>query len=194
MGASTISYNVPDITKDLISLGIRQVGDEVLVRPTSHIDFTTEDPGALIHQLRNVLIRTLELYDFRNGMGLSAPQIGIPKSACIFGDSPTSLVSIINPVIGAISDDYEEAYEGCLSFWAHRGVVPRARTITLRGCSEDGTPIEHHFEGIMARMAQHEYDHLQGILYVSRMRPNKDTISLQEYADVKRGRTQQSRV
>ena len=76
---------------------------------------------------------------------------------------------LINPQIIPLSDDEEEAWEGCLSVPGLRGVVPRFARIRYTGFDPAGQPIEREAEGFHAVVVQHECDHLDGILYPTRM-------------------------
>jgi peptide deformylase len=114
-----------------------------------------------------------------NGAGLAAPQIGEPLRVVIFGvarnprypdaeEVPNTV--LINPVITPLGDEMEEAWEGCLSVPGMRGLVPRFKRLRYRGFDESGNPIDRSVEGFHARVVQHEYDHLDGILYPMRIR------------------------
>jgi len=114
-----------------------------------------------------------------DGVGLAAPQIGVPLRVVIFGvhanprypqvtDVPDTI--LVNPIIEVIGDDEEEGWEGCLSVPGMRGLVPRYRRIRYRGSDQNGEPIMREAEGFHARVVQHECDHLDGILYPLRIR------------------------
>ncbi|MGC1173060.1 peptide deformylase [Polaromonas sp.] len=115
-----------------------------------------------------------------NGAGLAAPQIGVDLQLVIFGtdavnprypDAPlVPRTVLLNPVITPLSDDEEEGWEGCLSVPGLRGVVPRWSAIRYRGFDPYGDPIDRTVNGFHARVAQHECDHLMGVLYPMRVR------------------------
>ena len=116
------------------------------------------------------------------GAGLAAPQIGVPLRVVLFGVSanprypdatavPETI--LVNPVIEPLGEEQEEAWEGCLSVPGMRGLVPRHRRIRYRGFDIDGAVIDREVEGFHARVVQHECDHLDGILYPSRIRDLK---------------------
>ena len=77
---------------------------------------------------------------------------------------------LINPVLEPLSDEMEEAWEGCLSVPGLRGVVPRYKRLRYRGFDASGEVIDRVAEGFHARVVQHECDHLDGILYPMRVR------------------------
>jgi peptide deformylase len=77
---------------------------------------------------------------------------------------------LVNPVIEALDDEVEEAWEGCLSVPGMRGLVPRHRRIRYSGHDERGQPFSREVDGFHARVVQHECDHLDGVLYPLRIR------------------------
>jgi peptide deformylase len=85
-------------------------------------------------------------------------------------DEPLRTMTLINPELEALDSTVELGWEGCLSVPEMRGVVPRHARIGYRGWLPDGTRVEGEFEGFQARILQHEVDHLDGILYLDRMR------------------------
>ena len=114
-----------------------------------------------------------------SGAGLAAPQIGVDLQLVIFGFKenqrypdamPVPETVLINPVLKPLSDEIEEAWEGCLSVPGLRGLVPRWAKLNYRGFDQYGNPIDRDVEGFHARVVQHETDHLHGILYPTRIR------------------------
>jgi peptide deformylase len=112
------------------------------------------------------------------GVGLAAPQIGQSLRLVVMrlitdrgavGD-PLRTMALINPELEPIGDEIEFGWEGCLSVPELRGVVPRYKHIGYRGWLPDGTRVEGEISGFQARILQHEADHLDGILYLDRMR------------------------
>jgi peptide deformylase len=79
-------------------------------------------------------------------------------------------MALVNPELEPIGDEIELGWEGCLSVPELRGVVPRYKHIGYRGWLTDGTRVEGEFSGFQARILQHETDHLDGIIYLDRMR------------------------
>src|SRR5512139_2775635 len=152
---------------------VLRMGDPRLLeisRPVSA--FGTAELRALIADMRDTMAHL-------NGAGLAAPQIGVPLRAVIFGvtrnprypdaeEVPDTV--LINPVITPIGEEMEDAWEGCLSVPGMRRVVPRFTRVRYRGSDESGAPIDRSVQGFHARVVQHEYDHLDGILYPMRIR------------------------
>jgi len=130
-------------------------------------------------QLRELVADMRDTMAHLNGAGLAAPQIGVPLRVVIFGvtrnprypdaeEVPDTV--LINPVITPIGEEIEEGWEGCLSVPGMRGVVPRFKRLRYQGFDESGLAIDRTVEGFHARVVQHEYDHLDGVLYPMRIR------------------------
>lgn len=129
--------------------------------------------------LRTLVADMFETMDKAPGVGLAAPQIGVAKRIFTYtwteDDGTLKRGVVINPVleIGEISDeepDEESESEGCLSFPGYRFPLKRALTATVTGVDLDENPLRIEAEGWFARIFQHEYDHLDGILYVDKLR------------------------
>ena len=114
------------------------------------------------------------------GVGLAAPQVAVPLRIMVFevpsewadqeGDgAATELMEVINPTIEPLDDLVSLGWEGCLSIPGLRGEVPRWHRIRYSGVDRNGAAIERIAEGFHARVVQHEYDHLEGVLYPERM-------------------------
>ncbi len=121
-----------------------------------------------------------------NGAGLAAPQVHVPLRLVVFQapenradpglseaeryDHSAPLTVLINPEIEIVGSELEGGWEGCLSVPGLRGYVERPAHIIYRGFDGEGQIIERTAKGFHARVVLHEYDHLNGILYPSRMR------------------------
>jgi peptide deformylase len=112
------------------------------------------------------------------GAGLAAPQIGVPWRVVIFGlqhnprypdAEPVPDTTLINPVITPLTDELEEGWEGCLSVPGMRGLVPRIARVRYQGFDARGDRIDREVDGFHARVVQHEVDHLDGVLYPTRI-------------------------
>ncbi len=110
------------------------------------------------------------------GIGLAANQVGVLKKLCVADITPaggkTPLIVLINPVI-IEKQGFAEAEEGCLSVPDYRAIVRRPEQILVRGIDRKGNPIEIEAGGLLARVIQHEMDHLDGVLFVDRLSPMK---------------------
>ncbi|MDB5395729.1 MAG: peptide deformylase [Rhodospirillales bacterium] len=153
-------------------LSVLRMGDPVLRGIAAPVvDPTDSAIGALAESMMETMIDA-------PGVGLAAPQIGHSLRMIVMRlisdrsgvDEPPRMIALINPELEAIGTEIEFGWEGCLSVPELRGVVPRYARITYRGWLPDGTRVESEAEGFQARILQHEVDHLDGILYLDRMR------------------------
>jgi len=139
---------------------IRIVGDPVLRQRAEEV---TEIDGRLV-KLCEDMVQTM--YD-APGVGLAAPQVGVQKRLFVYdvGDGPAAL---INPEITE-SDGEWEYHEGCLSVPGMSFDIVRPKTVAVRGVDLDGNEVTFEADEVMARMLQHEIDHLDGILLLERL-------------------------
>jgi peptide deformylase len=147
-------------------------GEPVLHRKAEEVPEITPEIKALIDDM-------FETMDKAPGVGLAAPQIGVGLRIFVYDYEfeETRLRGVaINPVLtlSEIEDaepDPETESEGCLSVPTERFPLKRASEVTLHAMDENGSPYELTVSGWMARILQHEFDHLEGILYVDRLKP-----------------------
>ena len=127
--------------------------------------------GRLVDLGRDMVRTMIE----ESGVGLAAPQVAeglrlfsywVPETDEEPEMSPTVLV---NPEIRAVGAEIEEGWEGCLSIPGLHGLVPRYRRIKVKARLLDGEPISLTADGFQARVIQHEYDHLDGVVFLDRM-------------------------
>jgi peptide deformylase len=141
---------------------IRQLGDPVLrevARPVERFD------DALV-RLTQDMIETMYAAP---GVGLAAPQIGISLRLIVFDDgSGEGARALANPEISAFEGE-EVREEGCLSIRGPYSELGRAFSLHTRGLSLAGEPVEFRAEGLLARIMQHECDHLDGMLFIDRL-------------------------
>ena len=114
-----------------------------------------------------------------NGAGLAAPQIGVSLRVVIFGGGTTArypdadavpYTVLVNPKLRGLRGGRDSEWEGCLSVPGMRGLVPRYRRLRYRGFDQWGKPIDRAVADFHARVVQHEVDHLDGVLYPTRIR------------------------
>jgi peptide deformylase len=117
------------------------------------------------------------------GVGLAAPQVGVNKRFMIYNESGDrskwlNEVTLINPIITEYSDTTDIEIEGCLSFPNMNGSVSRSKWIKVEAMNLKGKTIKKKYKGWEARIFQHEYDHLDGIVYIDRLidDENKQTL------------------
>ncbi|WP_448592893.1 peptide deformylase [Thermoflexus hugenholtzii] len=126
--------------------------------------------------LRRLIADMVETMRAAEGIGLAAPQVGEPLRVIVVEvpedeEVPGSgvLYAVINPEIVEASPEIEEGVEGCLSIPGWYGWVPRARWVIVRGLNPEGRRVRIRAEGLVARVFQHEIDHLDGILFPDRI-------------------------
>ena len=107
------------------------------------------------------------------GIGLAAPQVGVPRRVLVIdtsvGRSGGDLITLVNPEFGE-RDGIQLEEEGCLSVPGFNATVVRPARAVLKGFNRDGEPVTHEGTGLLARAFQHEMDHLDGKLFLDRVR------------------------
>ena len=138
----------------------------------------------LVQKLIDDMIDTMHEY---NGVGLAAPQVheGVRLFVAMLGDEPREggeAMVVVNPEILPNGDAREEGWEGCLSIPDIRGMVPRFTDILLKALDREGKPMELRLSDFAARVAQHETDHLDGVLFFDRMTSMESLTFMEEYS------------
>jgi peptide deformylase len=179
-----------------LRLKIVQAGEPVLrqqARPLSAEEILSKEIQDLIEHMRETLRDA-------PGVGLAAPQVGLPLQLAVIEDRPeyqTAKLSeeelaarervpvpfhvIVNPEIVAYSEDRATFYEGCLSVAGFMAKVERARSVRVACLDHRGQPQTIEARGWYARILQHEIDHLHGRLYLDRM-DSRSFSTLENYA------------
>jgi len=142
-------------------LPIRTLGDPVLREPTSPVETFDDALRALVEDM-------VETMYAAPGVGLAANQVGIGKAFFVYDDREGHTGFVSNPELSELEgeDTFEE---GCLSIPGPYHDTVRAARVRLRGRDLDGEPVDIGAEGLLARIFQHETDHLRGMLYVDRL-------------------------
>jgi peptide deformylase len=163
---------------------IAQLGAEVLrLRAESVAEVNSADNREVIAAMKATLANTL-------GVGLAAPQIGVSRRIVIIASRPTPRYPkaplmeptvMINPSFAPLSDATEKDWEGCLSIPGIRALVPRFKDIRIDYTDERGNSIEVRLQDFIARVFQHEFDHLNGLVFLDRVESNRDIFSESEY-------------
>ena len=168
-------------------MDILQLGNPVL-RNKAKIISNATDPAII--QLANDLITTAEA---ANGVGIAAPQVAKSYRLFILASRPSirypyaptmSPTPVINPIILGHSEEIVKDWEGCLSVPNVRGLVPRYREIEVEYTNLDGDRIKQVLTDFVARIFQHELDHLDGILFIDRVENTNDLYTEEEYQEI----------
>jgi peptide deformylase len=139
---------------------IRVIGDPVLRERAREV--TEFDRG-----LRKFAKRMIRIMHDAPGVGLAAPQVGVLQRVLVYDVDEDPKV-LVNPELDEFSEETEEGDEGCLSVPGLRMPVERSLSVRVRALDADGEQLEFRAEGFEARVIQHEYDHLDGVLIVDR--------------------------
>jgi len=144
---------------------IRQYGDPVLRMRAPEVDEFGPDLEALVERMKRLMGEAV-------GIGLAATQVGILRRVFVFHPDPDAdPVAVVNPRLTEESRATEVDDEGCLSLQGVLVPVERHRSVVLEGVDERGEPLRLALEGYGARVAQHELDHLDGVLMLDRTTP-----------------------
>lgn len=169
---------------------IAQLGHPVLRRVAASVD-DFQDPAihAVIDDMETTLAES-------KGVGIAAPQIYESYRIVIVASRPTprypnapnmAPTLMINPVFQVLDQTQEKDWEGCLSIPGIRALVPRYSEIAVDYNNRQGQAQTIKLSGFVARIFQHEYDHLQGKVYLDRVVDNQDIVSEQEFQKIIQG-------
>jgi peptide deformylase len=143
---------------------IRQYPDSVLRMSAKPVEDFDDD-------LRRLVARMAELMKEANGVGLAATQVGVLRRVFVFSPEDDRVVVLVNPEIPKRGQETDLDDEGCLSIQGVTVPVERPTSIRLEGRDENGQEVALDLEGMAARIAQHEFDHLDGKLMIDRTTP-----------------------
>jgi peptide deformylase len=119
-------------------------------------------------EIRRLIRDMMETMRAAPGIGLAAPQVGVLKQVIVFDTGEDGCSgALVNPRI-VRSEGEATDVEGCLSIPGLQGMVPRAAAVVVQGLDERGRPVEIQADGLLARVLQHEIDHLHGVLFIDR--------------------------
>ena len=172
-------------------LPIVRMGNPVLRTPASPVP-----PEALAEPATQQWIDDMiETMHDADGVGLAAPQVGVAWQIFVYaaeadsdddgesGGGGIPLAVLVNPALEPLAGEPLFDWEGCLSIPDLRGLVPRHRAVRLRGLDRHGKPVDRVVEGFESRIVQHEFDHLNGVLYLDRMRDLASLSFLDEWQE-----------
>lgn len=165
-------------------LQISQLGNPVLRRKSQFVQNIQDDR---IQQLIDNLISTVQ---HAHGVGIAAPQVARGDRLFVVASRPNlrypqapkmEPTAMINPRIVASSTKTVKDWEGCLSIPGIRGLVPRSRSIEIEYTSRDGQLHKQELTDFVARIFQHEHDHLDGIMFLDRVENTRELMTEDEY-------------
>jgi peptide deformylase len=146
---------------------------DVVIYGDPRLEQVSEPIAEVTAEIRKLVKDMFETMYFTSGVGLSAPQIGVSKRLLVIdvscGEDRSKQVTIINPVVVEQSGE-QKGREGCLSFPGHFADVTRADFAKVKGLDLNGMEIAIEGTDLLARALLHEIDHLDGILFISRMK------------------------
>ncbi|MEJ2700630.1 MAG: peptide deformylase, partial [Desulfuromonadales bacterium] len=125
-----------------------------------------------------------------DGVGIAAPQVFEPLTLFIIASRPNPRyphaprmkpTAMVNPELLWMSDEKEKDWEGCLSIPGLRGLVPRHRRVGVRYLTRKGDVREEEYGGFLARVFQHEFDHVQGVVFLDRVESTLELVTEREY-------------
>ncbi len=166
-------------------LKIAHMGHPVLRKRARKVE-VDEIKSPLFQKLVDDMIETMREYE---GIGLAAPQVHEGIRLALIGieegrgqERTIRVLPVVNPEITPVGKETAEDWEGCLSLPGLRGRVVRPNRIQLKALDRRGNKMEIDLEGYAARVAQHEVDHLHGVLFIDRMKSFETLTYLDEYA------------
>lgn len=156
------------------------MGEAVLRQKAKPVADITDETRRLIRDM-------FETMYAEEGVGLAAPQVGISERVIVVDphEEGSEAFALINPEILEASKETEKFEEGCLSIPGLRDLVERSRSVRVRGFSPEGELREFEAEGLVARIVQHEVDHIDGILFIDRLSPLKRKLLLAKWQKLK---------
>jgi len=161
-----------------MALEIRKYPDPILRRKAREIEKIDGTIKELAHRMVETLIA-------KQGYGLAAPQVGVLKRLIIV-DVEDDFHILVNPRILEVSEERVLGIEGCLSIPGVEAEVERALSVKVSATSLEGEPIELEKSELVARVLQHEIDHLDGVLFIDYLSDAKRLMLLKEYERKKR--------
>jgi peptide deformylase len=167
-------------------LKVARLGNPILRTATKPVP-VEQLTSASIQKLIGDMVETMREYD---GVGLAGNQVHEPKQIAVLevADNPrypekpwVPLTVLVNPRVRPLAEELEDDWEGCLSIPDLRGKVPRYKSIEVQACNGEGKELRFVATGFHARVIQHEWDHLNGKVFVDRMRDFSTLSFLSEF-------------
>ncbi len=142
-------------------LQIRIYGDKVLRKPASEVKEVTDELVALAEDMLETMYQA-------PGVGLAAPQVGVPLQVVVIELPGEDVITLINPEV-VKSWGERDVTEGCLSLPGYRGEIKRSESVTVKGRDRYGKQIRLKADGLLAQALEHEIDHINGVVYIDHL-------------------------
>jgi peptide deformylase len=161
---------------------LRYLGDPVLRQPATPVAAITDEVRRLIEDMFDTMYA-------EEGVGLAAPQVGVSQRVIVIdsreADEPP--FALVNPIVIEESAELERGEEGCLSIPGLKEIVERPAGVRVEGLNRDGERVIVEADGLLARILQHEIDHVHGILFLDRVSALKRKLLLARWQKVRPG-------
>ena len=164
-------------------LPITQIGNPILRERSVALSKLTPADQRLIDDMIATMKKT-------QGVGIAAPQVGVSKRIFIVAPTPSVRypkspllppIALINPRLLKHSASVETNWEGCLSIPGIRGRVPRWRSVEIEFITREGRKVRARLKGFVARIFQHEFDHINGMVFLDRVKDTRTLTTEREY-------------
>ena len=155
-------------------LNILTLGDDVLRKKCATI-------AVFDKNLEDLVVAMIDSMHANDGIGLAGPQVGVEKRLFVCHVPDEEPRVFINPDIIGTSQEVSPYEEGCLSIPGVYSDIIRPKSITLQAWSLDGKPFKMEAEGMLARVIQHEMDHLKGVLFIDHLSEKKRQRIVSQY-------------
>ena len=168
---------------------------DIIIAPDPRLKAVAAPVHGIDPDLRRLLDDMLETMYAAPGIGLAAPQVGVPRRAVVVDVGEPEArrpMFLINPEVRWRSDELVAAEEGCLSLPEHFAEVTRPAAVEVAYTDRDGAAQTVRADGLLARCLQHEIDHLDGVLFVDHLSMLKRNMILRKLAKSRRGKARES--
>ena len=143
---------------------VKKYGTDVLREVAQEVEIIDDE-------IREILDNMVETMYETKGVGLAAPQVGVSKRMFVCDKGDGVVRKVINPKITVIGDELAECEEGCLSVPGIYKKVKRPAQIKVEYLNENGEEVKEKLDDFLAIIMQHEYDHLDGVLFIDKVSP-----------------------
>ncbi len=159
---------------------VRLLGDPILRASAERVKQVDDEIRTLVEDM-------FETMYAEEGVGLAAPQVGVGLRVIVVDPREPEVqpFALINPEVAETAGEMEKGEEGCLSIPGLKDLVERPSHVVVTATDLTGAPVRMEADGLLARILQHEIDHINGILFIDRVSPLKRTMLLRRWQKVK---------